>query len=156
MADDAADAATDKLRASLETKVDRIREAISKAEDRVREAESKESNSRSDELLSGVGDVLGGLLGGRKSSRSILSGLRRAGSKRKSRDAAAERVETAQNRLGEKLDDLEELENELADSLEDILTEWDDKAANVATLEVSLEKTDISVDQLALVWIRTE
>ncbi len=156
LADDAADAAADKLRRSLETKLDRIRESIAKAEDRVREAESKAENSRSDELLSGVGDVLGSLLGGRKSSRSILSGLRRAGSKRKSREAAAERVITAENRLAEKLDDLNDLEEELADSLQDILTEWDDKAANITTLEVSLEKTDISVDQLHLVWIPTD
>ena len=153
LAEDAADADLDKVRVALEKKMDRIQQAISKAEDRVREAESKAGSSRSDEILSGVGDVLGSILGGRKSSRSIFGGLRRAGSKRKSRQAAAERVRTAENRLDEKVDELEDLEEELADTVEDIVEDWNDKAANVTTFEVGLEKNDISVDELTLVWI---
>ena len=116
---------------------------------------AKAGNSRSDEILSGVGDVLGGLLGGGKSGRSILGGLRRAGSKRKSRAAAAERVKTAENRLAEKVDELEELEEELVDSLEDIYQDWDDEAEEITSLEVGLEKTDISIDEMVLLWIPT-
>jgi hypothetical protein len=153
LAEDAADADLDKVRVALEKKMDRIQQAISKAEDRMREAQSKAENSRSDEILSGVGDVLGSILGGRKSSGSIFGGLRRAGSKRKSRQAASERVRTAENRLNEKVDELEDLEEELADTVEDIVEDWNDKAANVTTFEVGLEKTDISVDELTLVWI---
>ncbi len=155
LADDAADADADKLRKSLDTKIDRVNAAIAKADDRLREAESKAGNSRSDEIMSGVGDVLGGLLGGRRSGRSILSGLRRAGSKRKSREAAAERVRTAENRLTEKVDQLEDLEAELVESLADIVDLWDAEAEDISVLEVGLEKNDISIDDLTLVWIRT-
>ena len=156
LADDAADADLDKVRQALEKKLDRVQAAIAKAEDRLREAESKAENSRSDEILSGVGDVLGSLLGGKKSGRSILGGLRRAGSKRKSRQAASERVRTAENRLAEKIDEMEELELELADTVEDIVEDWSDKAAEITEFEVSLEKADISVDSLKLVWIPSE
>ena len=156
LADDAADADLDKVRQTLEKRIDRVQDAIAKAEDKLREAESKADSSRSDEIVSGVGDVLGSLLGGRKSGRSILSGLRRAGSKRKSRQAAAERVRTAENRLVEKIDELEELELELAETVEDIVEDWDAKAAEITEFEVSLEKSDISVDSLKLVWIPTE
>ena len=156
LADDAADADLDKVRQALEKKIDRVQDAIAKAEDRLREAESKADSSRSDEIVSGVGDVLGSLLGGKKSGRSILSGLRRAGSKRKSRQAAAERVRTAENRLAEKIDEMEELELELADTVEDIVEDWSDKAAEITEFEVSLEKTDISVDSLKLVWMPSE
>lgn len=156
LADDAADADLDKVRQALEKKIDRVQAAIAKAEDRLREAESKADNSRSDEILSGVGDVLGSLLGGKKSGRSILGGLRRAGSKRKSREAASERVRTAENRLAEKIDEMEELELELADTVEDIVEDWSDKAAEITEFEVSLEKTDISVDSLKLVWMPSE
>ncbi len=155
LAEDSADADADKLRQTLEKRIDRVQSAIAKAEDRVREAESRVESSRSDEILSGVGDVLGGLLGGRKSGRSILGGLRRAGSKRSSRQAASERVRTAENRLTEKVDELEELEAELADALEDIYDDWDDKAAAIEPFEVSLEKTDISVDEMVLLWVPT-
>ncbi len=155
LAEEAADADADKLRQALEKRIDRVNDAIAKAEDRVREAASRAEGSRGDELLSGVGDVLGGLLGGRKSGRSILGGLRRASSKRKSRQAAAERVETAENRLAETVDELEELEAELADALEDIYADWDEKAAAIEPFEVSLEKTDISVDELVLLWVPT-
>lgn len=153
LADDAADADLDKVRQALQKKIDRVHDAIAKAEDRLREAESKAENSRSDEILSGVGDVLGSLLGGKKSGRSILGGLRRAGSKRKTRQAAAERVRTAENRLAEKIDELEELEIELADTVEDIVEDWTDKASEITDFEVSLEKSDISVDSLKLVWM---
>ena len=156
LADDAADADLDKVRQALEKKIDRVQDAIAKAEDRLREAESKAENSRSDEILSGVGDVLGSLLGGKKSGRSILGGIRRAGSKRKTRQAAAERVRTAENRLTEKIDELEELEIELADTVEDIVEDWTDKASEITDFEVSLEKSDISVDSLKLVWMPSE
>lgn len=156
LGEDAADADLDKVRVALAKKMDRIQAATSKAEDRVQEAESKAGNSRSDEILSGVGDVLGSILGGRKSSGSIFGGLRRAGSKRQTRQAASERVRTAENRLDEKVDQLEDLEQELADTVEDIVEDWNDKAANITTFEVGLEKADISVDDLTLVWIPTD
>ena len=155
LADERADADAAKVRASLEKKIDRVNDAIAKAEDRLREAESRASGSKSDEIISGVGDVLGGLLGGRKSTRSIIGGVRRASGKRKARQAATERVATAEARLTEKMDDLEGLEDELTDTLEDIVDDWEAKAANVEPLEVGLEKTDISVDELTLVWVPT-
>lgn len=155
LADDAADADLDKVRVSLEKKADRIKEAIAKAEDRLREAQSKAEGSRSDEIISGVGDVLGSLLGGRKSGRSIVSGMRRAGSKRKSRQAAAERVRSLENRLAEEWEELEELEEDLEDAVEDIVEDWEDKAENIVEIDVGLEKSDISIDDLTLVWIPT-
>ncbi len=155
-AEDQVDAEADKLRESLESKVDRIKAAIAKAEDKVREVEADAKGRGKDELLSAAGDLLGGLLGGRKSTSSILSGVRRASSKRREGGKAAERLATAQNRLEEKVDDLEELEEELAESLMDIQDDWADKAEDVQELEVGLEKTDITVDDLALVWIPTD
>ena len=52
--------------------------------------------------------------------------------------------------------ELEALELELADTVEDIVEDWDLKAADITEFEVSLEKSDISVDSLKLVWIPTE
>ena len=150
-----ADEEVAKLRKSLETKMDRIRAAIEKSEDRIRELESDVESRGKDQILDIGMSVLGGVLGGRRSTRSILGGARRASSKSRVKGNAEERLETAENRLGEKVDELEELETELTDTMWEIQSDWDEKAKNVETLEVPLEKTDISIDDFMLIWIPT-
>jgi hypothetical protein len=154
-ADDGADADADKIRKTLEAKIDRVRDAIAKAEDRVREVESDAKTRGRDNLLSGALDVLGGLLGGRKSTRSILGGVRRASSRNRQKQKAEERVRTAERRLAEKADELEDLEEELIDTLEDIQEDWESKADsdNIETTEVPLEKADITIAELDVLWI---
>ena len=144
-----------KLRKTLETKMDRIRAAIEKSEDRIRELESDVDSRGKDQILDLGMSVLGSVLGGRKSTRSILGGARRASSKNRTKGNAEERLETAENRLGEKVDELEELETELTDTMWEIQSEWDEKAKNIETMEVPLEKTDISIDDFMLIWIPT-
>jgi chromosome segregation ATPase len=99
--------------------------------------------------------VLGGVLGGRRSTRSILGGARRATSKGRTKANAEERLQTAENRLEEKVDELEELETELTDALFEIQADWDDRAKLIEPLEVPLEKTDIGIDEFSLIWIPT-
>ncbi len=154
-AGDRADEDVAKLRESLEKKMDRIRAAIEKAEDRVRELESDVDARGKDQMIDIAGSVLGGLLGGRRGTRSILSGARRASSRQRTKANAQERLRTAENRLTEKVDELDELETELTDSLFEIQADWDDRAKEIETVDVPLEKTDIDVDEFSLVWIPT-
>jgi len=144
-----------KLRKSLETKMDRVRAAIDKSEDRIRELESDVSSRGRDQILDIGMSVLGGVLGGRRSTRSILGGARRASSKGRTKGNAEERLRTAENRLTDKVDELDELETELTDNLWEIQSEWDDKAKEIEAIEVPLEKTDISIDEFTLIWIPT-
>ena len=154
-ADDKLDEEAEQLRASMAKKEDRVRAAIAKAEDRIRELEADASDRARNEVLSGAIDVIGGLFGGKRSARSILGGVRRASSKRRTSANAANRVETAKNRLNEKLDELDELAAALTDALEEAADEWDEAAAAIEPFEVGLEKTDIAVEDLTLVWIPT-
>jgi hypothetical protein len=62
-------------------------------------------------------------------------------------------VQTAEHRAAEKQDDLAELERDLTDDLLGIVATWDAKAANVETLTIELERSDIALADLALVWI---
>ncbi len=155
-ADDRADEEADELRKSMAKKEDRIRAAIAKAEDRVRELEADSKDRKRNEVLSGAIDVIGGLFGGRKSTRSILSGVRRASSSRRISANASQRVESAKNRLAEKTDALEELADALTDALQDSQDAWEEAAQNIVSYEVGLEKADISVEDLVLVWIPTD
>jgi len=66
---------------------------------------------------------------------------------------AEERVRTAQNRYEELLEDRQELEDELTEDLYEIQDEWSEKATNIESMTVGLEKTDISIDDVVLVWI---
>ena len=101
-----------------------------------------------------AGGLLGGLLGGRRSTRSIITGgLRRSQSKGRMVAKAEERLTTAENRYNGLLEDRDQLEDSVQEDLYEIQNEWSDKAGDITTLNIGLEKADISIDDVALVWI---
>ncbi|MGE3620074.1 MAG: DUF87 domain-containing protein [Acidimicrobiia bacterium] len=151
-ADDGADAATAKLTKKYAARIDRARDALAAAQDRVEQARTAQTSRRSDELVSGAGELLGAILGGRRSARSIATGIGSAMRRRGRAGEASKRVEVASNRAEEKATALADLEADLADELAAIAAEWDAKAAAVQDLEVPLERSDVKVAELALVW----
>ena len=48
---------------------------------------------------------------------------------------------------------MEQLETDLANDLEAITTKWSETAAQVEEIQIGLEKTDVTVDDLVLVWV---
>ena len=145
----AADEAIRKLRDKYEARIDRVKDEISKADIRVKELEGEASAKKQDELLSGAGDLLGALLGGRKSSNP----LGRAAGRRAASAKAKARVEAASERLTDKQQDLVELEDELADEIAEISDRYSAMVDEIEIIEVGLEKADIQVADLKLVWI---
>ena len=152
-ADNAEDLAADKLRLTYEARIKRARDMLDRAEDRLEELEVDHSSRKTEEILSGIGTVMTMFLGGKKSSRSVATELRRVSSRRKNTRKTGQKISTATNRVDERLGQLEDLENELADKLLFLDEEWETKAGNIEELEVGLEKTDIQLDELSLVWI---
>ena len=152
-ADKAEDMDADKLRTTYETRIKKARDMLDRAEDRLEELEVDHSSRKTEELLSGLGTVMTMFLGGKKSSRSIATELRRVSSRRKQTRKTGQRITTATNRVDERLGQLEDLENELADKLLLLDEEWDAKVTNIEEIEVGLEKTDIQLDELSLIWI---
>ena len=55
----------------------------------------------------------------------------------------------------EKIDELDELAEALTDALEAAADEWDAAAEAIEPFEVGLEKTDITVEDIVLVWVPT-
>ena len=150
VADDRADEQIDKLRDALLTKEERLATDLAKLEDRIREIEFDRESSRNEAWAGAAMDVLGGLLGGRRRSRSAGRSILRG---QRARGKADQRLATAENRYAEKLDDLNDLRDEVEDDINQIVFEWQDKAHAIEGYEVGLEKTDISIDDLSLVWI---
>jgi hypothetical protein len=126
-----------------------VQDQISSADARVTELQVDVSTRTQTEVMSGVGDLLGGLLRGRVSSRT----LGRAASRRAASKKAQARLATAKQKADAKRKDLIELERDLQDELISIQEEYDALAASIEPLEIGLEKTDIRVAEAKLVWV---
>ena len=48
---------------------------------------------------------------------------------------------------------MEDLEDDLREAVAEIDEEWNEKAGAIEPLEISLEKSDISVDDVSLLWL---
>jgi hypothetical protein len=156
-ADERADEEIAALRDKYEDKATRLRDQIEAAEDRVDVLEKEAEAKRNSELLSTAGSFLGGLLGGRKSKGKMLGDVLgdagTAARRRGSTSASGSRVDAAENKAARLTDQLAELEADAAVDIGEIAEKWDALAANVTTLSVGLERTDVKVTQLAFAWI---
>ncbi len=156
-ADDRADEAIAELRDKYEAKAMRLRDQIEAAEDRVDVLEEEAKSKRNSEFLSTAGSVLGGIFGGKKSKGGmigdVLGDAGTAARRRGSTNASGRRVDAAENKVNRLVDQLDELEADAAADVSEIGEKWDALAAEVTTLEVGLERTDVKVIQLALAWI---
>jgi predicted nucleic acid-binding Zn-ribbon protein len=90
--------------------------------------------------------VLGGLFGGRRSRASVAAAARRA-------QTAQRRVDTARSKADDLTAQLADLEAEIAAEVAAIDQQWTATAAELQTLSVPVEKTDVSVVDLRLVWV---
>jgi hypothetical protein len=149
VANQAADLKVSKLRDLYAKRIDRVQDQISTADARVRALEVDASSRTRNEVMSGIGDLLGAFLKGRVTSTTFSkAGTRRAASKK-----ARIRLGTAEQKLSTKQQELAELESELEEALISIQNEHDAMAATMETLEIGLEKTDIRVAEAKLVWV---
>ncbi|MGH8957927.1 MAG: hypothetical protein ACRDVK_04555, partial [Acidimicrobiia bacterium] len=144
------DKAISGLREKYGARIDRVRDQLATAQRRMSDLEVDVAARRQQEVVSGAGDLLGALLGGRR--RSSIS---RAASRRSQTRRTEARRDSAAGAIADKQSDLEALEDDLAAEIDAIRAEWDDKAAHIEELEIPLEKVDIQVSELKLVWVPT-
>ena len=148
-ADQAADLKVSGLRVRYAKRIDRLQDLISSADARVKELEVDASSRTQSEVFSGIGDLLGAFLKGRLGSTTMS----KAASRRTASRKAKARLETAEVKLGTRQQDLVELEQELEEALINIQEEFDAMVAEMDTLDIGLEKTDIRVAEVKLVWV---
>lgn len=137
--------------------MERIQAQLQAAEDRADVLRTEQRGRQSQELLSTAGSILGGLLGGSKRRGglvgSILGTAGTAAGRRTRSATASGRATAAENKVELLYSQLEELDTELSKEIMDIDTRWKATAQNMTPLPVSLERTDVRVTQLSLVWI---
>ena len=91
-------------------------------------------------------NLLGGLFGGARSRRSIVTDVRRA-------SASASRVDAAQDKVTAAEQAILDIEAELRDEVTSIDAEWAARAGAITTMDVPLERTDVVVADLRLLWV---
>ncbi|HEY7564378.1 MAG TPA: DUF87 domain-containing protein [Acidimicrobiia bacterium] len=143
-----ADRAIARLRDKYRLRLERVRDQVEAASRRVSDLTEEVAARQQGEVLGGVGDVIGVVFGGR--SRRTVS---RAASRRSETRRVEARRDTAAGSLTDKQQDLLDLEADLAAEVEAIEAEWDQKAALIEEVHIPLEKTDVKVAELKLVWV---
>jgi len=131
-AQDAADAEVAKIRDRFEGRIGILRDQIERARLAVEAASQDVAAQRQEETLSGVGDVLGVLLGGRRST----AGMSRAASRRTQTKKAEQRLDKAELALTQKVDDLEELEDGLMEEILEINARWNERVGSITVRNV--------------------
>jgi DNA helicase HerA-like ATPase len=149
----AGDEAAAKLRDKYEARVRRAQEAVGAAQDRYAQAAATAQAQSTGELAAGAGALLGAFLGGRRNLRGMVNALGGSTGRRGRTAAAQERVGSARRRLAEKQATLQDLEADLAADLVELDAEWQAKADVIEPVDVPLEKSDIRVSDLAVVWV---
>jgi chromosome segregation ATPase len=148
VAEERADAQAEKLRDRFEAKLKTASNRVSQAERRVRELEVDTDQRRQQEIISGAGEVLSMFLGGRRRTRS-LSGI---SSRRSQTRRTKERLRSAEEKLDDYEDAIQELEEDLGIELTEIWDKWNETAEELDSFEVGLEKSDVHLDDLFLFW----
>jgi hypothetical protein len=152
-ADEGADRDQVALQAKYEARIAKAREALGAAMDRVAQAEAAESTRRQSDMVAGAGSLLGAVLGGRRSARTMARDMDRVLTGQGRRDEAAQRVRSAENRAHDRQEALTKLEADLARDLATIDEKWTAKAAAIEPIEVPPERSDIRVTARCVVWI---
>jgi hypothetical protein len=141
------------LQAKYENRITKARDAWGAAMDKVAQAQAAENARRQSDIAAGAGNLLGAVLGGRRSARTMARDMSRVLTGGGRGEEAAQRVRSAENRALDRQEALTKLEADLARDLAAIDEEWSAKAAAIEPVEVPLERSDIRVTARSLVWI---
>ena len=151
-ADEQAEADIAKLRGKYEAKAAKLRGQVAAASDRAQVVDEQARSREHDGLLDTAGDLLGGLLSGRRSKGSLVGSILKGAGRRPS-SADQRRREEAQNKVTRLEEDLAEVEAELAEEITEIDAAWMAKAKQIETIAITLEKSDVKVTQFCLAWL---
>lgn len=148
-AQSAADAEIAKLQDRYGASLNRIKSKLNDSDRRVRELDADSNRKQQQEIILGVGDLLSGYLSGRRRSLS----LGRAASRRSQTMRSQERLRAAEEKKEETAVELEQLEDRLAQDIIEISEKWRSAAAQIEEVEISLDRADVYIDEVGVLWV---
>ena len=143
-ADDRADAAVAALQRKYEARLRTLRSRADVAATAGARAEAQHDAEHGATVQ--VTTLLGGIFGGRRNRSSITTEMRRTAASRSRVEAAYEKASAADRAVAD-------LESELAAEVADLDAQWIGRAGSIQPLTVPLERSDVVVTDLRLVWI---
>ena len=152
-ASDASDTEAAALRGKYEDKAKKLQDQLDLSQQRLEAAKSAEHTRAASAILSTAGSILGSFLGGRSNAGSIFGKVVSGAGRTAGAATSKQRADVVATKVSQLTNDLQSIEDELTTELSDISSRWDGVAAQIDTVPVSLEKTDVSVVQLVLAWI---
>lgn len=153
LASEKRDMETEKLRKRYASKFKTMRDRIRRAEEKIEKETAQYKKSRLDSILSTGSSLMGALLGRKKIS---VTNTRRAGSSVRSfgRTAAQKQdVARAKADLEELLTKMEDLQTDFDNAVQEVGEKLDVENLDIEDLSLRPKKSDISVEDFALVWL---
>ena len=138
-----------KLKDKYDAFIDRVKSQLSDADRRVRELDADTRQRKQQEQILGASDLLRGLLGGRRGSVS----LSRAAYRHFQTKRLEERLRTAEEKMTDKATELDRLEDKLAEEIAEICERMKSAALQIEAVVISLDKGEVDVDDLSVLWI---
>jgi hypothetical protein len=144
------DAAVDELRAKFAKKLATLEDRGRRAEQKVERERTQASSETMSTALSVGGNLLGALFGGRRSSamRKASTAARSVGRASKERADVAHAEADAEAIRGQ----IAALNAELEAAINELESEFDPNTVRVEAVPIRPKKSDITVEDLALVW----
>jgi len=156
-ADDAAKDELEKIERDYAVKASTIDAKIKKQQVEISQKESQLSARRTDEIVKGasvVGNVLFGILGGKKSGlNSALSGGSSTLNKHRMAEEAAARVEQEKQDMAVLEGQKSSLENNKADELAAVREKWQKVAEDIQEVSIAPAKKDIYTELFGIAWL---
>ncbi len=141
------------LEKKFDDKIDKVSDSVREAERRAAIVREEASSRKKNEIISGAGALLGALFGSRKKASSIARSLGGAANRRGRSSTSAAKVEGAEDKIENLQQDLEQLETSRTDELFALETKWRDIARSTTSVDVTVERADINVQEFAILWV---
>ncbi len=141
------DAEIDKLKAGYQKRLGKLEEKLRRAEQTADQRQQAASARRTETLVS-VGETILGVFFGRRSSRSVSSGL----SKYRMSSSASSTAKAAEENVEAVRQEIESLRQELTNQTEAIGERWEKASGELEEKVVTPRRTDVSVDLFGLAW----
>lgn len=144
---EARDAAVEKLRDKVESKLKTMENRLRSAEGTLAREKAQADAAKVDAGMSVLGSLLGGLFGGRR--RSATTAVKRSSrAYQQHRDVAA-----AEDKVEAIEEDMQELQDELQADIAELSESFDPAALELETETLKPTRTNVEVDEIALVWL---
>ena len=141
------DRETEKIKDKYERKIERIKDRIERERVKVEKLEGEYSNKKVEEYLS-IGESVLGLLLGSKSRRVLSTAAR----KRRMTKSTEGRIKEGKMKISQYEEELESFKEELEDKIADLEDKYYEIADNIKSFEVRLEKDDIIISEVSILW----